>query len=184
MFLLEAVLVGKGVADLPAFVPCHGGFAQRTSCTVGIAGLLMVEVVTPLIIGIVGCRRFESELFVELDGSCKVAYPLLLPCLRIHIFSLGYRVDSVGVEVGFRLCSRIIHKVSQVMLAHIEASDWSVGYEVGKLAAAGTDTCLGGAGIVERAVEHQPFGHILTDFHTGIVFLVTAVGEDTVLIEV
>ena len=70
------------------------------------------------------------------------------------------------------------------MLADFQASDRSVGYEVGKLATASTDTCLCGAGIVERAVKNQPLCHILTDFNTGIVFLVTAVGEDTILIEV
>ena len=119
VFLLEAVLVGESVADLPAFVPCHGGFTISSARTVGVAGLLVVEIVTPLVVGIVGCRRFESELFVELYGCGKVANPLLLPCLRIHILSLDYRVDPIGVEVGFCLCSRVIHKVSQVMLANI-----------------------------------------------------------------
>ena len=59
VLFLEAVLVGEGVADLPAFVPRHSGLSERTSCAVGVAGGLVVEVVAPLVVGIVGGCALE-----------------------------------------------------------------------------------------------------------------------------
>ena len=123
-------------------------------------------------------------MLVELDCRCHIANPLFLFCGAVHRLSLDYRVDSVGVEIGlFRGC-RVVHQVAKVVLAHFQASYRAVGDEVRKLAASRAGSCLGGVGVVEGAVNNEPLGDFLADFHSGIVLFVAAVDENTVFVEV